>query len=251
MGKIFLHKAASANSNVGRNILLTDLQHELIYCLNGKFFYLSNNCLSICRMDEFIIIPPNTKTFIYENEATCLHWQFDTANAYGSPQIEPRSDNTVSSFKELLLLMMREKERNDSYNRECLAIYEKILLLRLISSLEYTDDSVLKLPSHLNFVISYFKEHCHEKINIPVLLEETGYSYNHVRHLFKNAFGVSPKQYLMQIRLEKARKLIQNTSLSINEIAGRCGFESTVAFNAYYKKRYLKSPIECRLEQKG
>lgn len=236
MSDIFLHKATSMHSEATHKICTPNSQYELIYCLNGKFSYVLNNSCYICKMNEFIVIPPNTDTFIYEDEATCLHWQFNSTSIYKSTQIVQQCDNSVLSFKELLLLMLHEKENNDAYTKTCLIIYEKILLLRLMSPIEHTDDSILNLSTQLRFVLSYFKKHYSENINIPVLLEKTGYSYNYMRHLFKSELGISPKQYLTQIRLAQAQNLIANTDLSVGEIAARCGFGCVSRFNAAYKK---------------
>ena len=253
MSKLFLHKPVSAHSETTYHIYLHNSQHELLYCLDGKFSYTFKNRVYICRMYEFIIVPPNISIDVFESEAKCLHWQFDFVDIYEINQIIPRCDNSVYTIKDLLLLMLEEKNKNNSlnYNKECLASYEVILLLRLMHPLQQPDYASLKLPPHLDFVISYFNEHYNKKINIPVLFEKTGYSYNHIRHLFKNYFHIYSKQYLTQVRLEHARKLILNTDLSLREIALKCGFECVTLLNSSFKKKYFKTPLEYRLEQKG
>lgn len=252
MADIYMNKATSIYSETTLNINLPTSHYELIYCISGKFSYALNNRSYMCRMNEFAIIPPNTNTYVYENEATCLHYQFNATDFYTFASIEPHTDNSIFSFRELLLLMLNEKKRNDSYTNECLKIYKEILLTRLNNPNEYTNTYDIKnLPTQISFVISYFKDHFNENINIPNLLEQTGYSYNHIRHLFKDILGISPKQYLMQIRLTQAKSLLLNTELSVKEISAKCGFKNVSAFNATYKNAYDKTPLEYRLKQKG
>lgn len=63
---------------------------------------------------------------------------------------------------------------------------------------------------------------------------------------FKAAFQVTPHQYLIQVKLEKALELLQRTSLSVNEITWSCGFENTSAFCRAFKNRYGRSPLYFR-----
>lgn len=247
MKDIFLNKATSTFFDNAHKINTTSSRHELIYCLEGKYSYVINNCQYICRMNEFIVIPPNTDFFVFENEADSLHWQFDSTDIHIPFPIVPQSDNSVLSFRELLLLMLHEKENHDAYTEKCLTVYEKILLLRLMQLNERTYDAALNLSPQLTFIVSYLKEHYNENIDFPALFEKTGYSYNHMRHYFKNVLGISPKQYLTQIRFEQAQNLIANTDLPIEEIAAKCGFKSVSLFNYAYKRAFIDPPKDHNL----
>ena len=251
MDKFFLHKPMPVESETANHIFLHNSQHELLYCLDGKFSYSFKNRVYICRINEFIIIPPDVSIYVLESGATCLHWQFDFTDIYETAQIIPSSDNSVHTIKELLIHKMQKKKQNTLFSEECLESYKKILFLRIMYPLQQPDDDFLKLPSHFDFIISYFNEHYNEKIDIQNLFLKTGYSYSHIRRLFKEHFHVSAKQYLTQIRLEHAKDLITNSDLPLREIALKCGFENQSVLNAAFKKEYLKTPLEYRLEQKG
>jgi AraC-like DNA-binding protein len=60
---------------------------------------------------------------------------------------------------------------------------------------------------------------------------------------FKSAFGVTPHQYLLQIRLQNAHSLLKNSSLSVQEITWSCGFENASAFCRAFKSSYGESPL--------
>lgn len=62
--------------------------------------------------------------------------------------------------------------------------------------------------------------------------------------VFKNETGVTFTDYLIRIRMEKARGLLENTSMKMYEISSRVGYENAAYFSASFKKYYGKSPSE-------
>lgn len=63
---------------------------------------------------------------------------------------------------------------------------------------------------------------------------------------FKSAFGSTPHQYLLQVRLQNALLLLRNSSLTVQEITWRCGFENPSAFCRAFKASYGHSPLHFR-----
>jgi len=64
--------------------------------------------------------------------------------------------------------------------------------------------------------------------------------------MFKRYTGLSPAQYFLQLKLNKAKDLLLNTSMSIKEISVITGFESQYYFSRFFKKRIGMSPIQQR-----
>ncbi len=73
-----------------------------------------------------------------------------------------------------------------------------------------------------------------------------GVSARHLRRLFVEEIGKTPKQLSFEIRLNLCRKLISETALPITEIAFAAGFTSVRRFNDAFKERFKKSPSEIR-----
>jgi len=65
---------------------------------------------------------------------------------------------------------------------------------------------------------------------------------------FKKYFGLSPHQYIIQHRLNMAKKLMQTTSLSITEICFEVGYSDTTSFGKLFKKYFLSTPAVFRLD---
>lgn len=86
---------------------------------------------------------------------------------------------------------------------------------------------------------------------MPELARELGMAYSLFRREFKRHTGLAPYQYLQQLRLEKARRLIGNTDESIKEIADRLGFASAYHLSAAFKARYGEAPAHWRHRDLG
>jgi AraC-like DNA-binding protein len=81
---------------------------------------------------------------------------------------------------------------------------------------------------------------------IPGLARELGIAYSYFRREFKRQTGLAPYQYVRQMRLEKARRLIGNSTDSLQVIADRLGFASPYHLSAAFKKRYGLAPDHWR-----
>ena len=74
-----------------------------------------------------------------------------------------------------------------------------------------------------------------EPLSVEQLARELNVSYSSFRQAFKAQTGISPKQYQLQIRLEKAQDLLANTSKSVGEIAEILGFDSLFHLSKQFK----------------
>jgi len=63
-------------------------------------------------------------------------------------------------------------------------------------------------------------------LSLQTLANESGYSRVHFVRMFKAATGYSPHNYLLNMKLERARELLRNPSISLIDIAFDCGFSS-------------------------
>lgn len=73
-----------------------------------------------------------------------------------------------------------------------------------------------------------------------------GLSARHLRRLFMDEIGKTPKQIAFENRLNLSRKLISETQLSMTEVAFASGFSSVRRFNDAFKERFKKTPSQIR-----
>ncbi|MCS7187889.1 MAG: AraC family transcriptional regulator [Armatimonadetes bacterium] len=84
------------------------------------------------------------------------------------------------------------------------------------------------------------------KITVSDLAKATMCSPTHLRRLFQKAVGMSPRQWLLERRLQRAAQLLQTTDKTIQQIADICGFESLSHFTRYFKAKFGMSPSQYR-----
>jgi len=118
--------------------------------------------------------------------------------------------------------------------------FENLRKLNSLSSLKIsTKKEILKrLLQGKNFIDDNFKE----KIDVKDIARTSCLSEFHFFRSFKEAFGISPHNYLIKKRLNEAQKLLQNDSSSIGETAFICGFADIHSFSKSYKKHFGQSP---------
>lgn len=82
------------------------------------------------------------------------------------------------------------------------------------------------------------------------LAERSYLSVSRFAALFRAVLGVSPGDYVREVRLQRGQTLLLSTTLTVCEIAGRCGFKSEFHFSRLFKARFGSSPTSYRARRK-
>ena len=95
-------------------------------------------------------------------------------------------------------------------------------------------------------LITYLNVHYGEDISLEQMTEVAHVSERTLRRLFGDILGASPKAYLMDIRLLKAKQLLIESQMSITEISNRTGFCDSNYFSKQFHKKFSCSPKNIR-----
>ena len=98
----------------------------------------------------------------------------------------------------------------------------------------------------INSITRYLQEHLSEELSLSVLAEEFHLNPQYISQLFKNEIGVNFLAYLTGIRMEKAKKLLLSSSLSVAEVAERSGYADYRVFTKAFKKSEGVTPSQYR-----
>lgn len=96
--------------------------------------------------------------------------------------------------------------------------------------------------THVVRAISIMDAAIEEPLSSKDIASDLGISVRQLERLFGRYFNTSPKKYYADLRLERARKLLLQTELSISEIAYACGFQSSSNFSRVYRKAFGAPP---------
>ncbi|MFY0758514.1 bifunctional transcriptional activator/DNA repair enzyme AdaA [Metabacillus dongyingensis] len=107
----------------------------------------------------------------------------------------------------------------------------------------------LHLPAEewIEQIVQWIDQHYCESLTLQTLADISHGSPYHLQRLFKRVKGISPSEYVQQIRLEKAIDLLETSGLSISEIGSAVGFSSTPYFITLFKKKLGYTPSSYRI----
>ncbi len=214
--------------------------YELVYFLNGSGKTIIEDKSFVVKEHSYCIVPPETK-------------HIECIDGYGEILfIGFNLDDNSIDFKEGVYhnrdisLFSLINEIFNEYKRQELGFQtasNAFLKLFLISVLRnFTKDS--QNCKDLNYIKEYIDQHFDQKIDFKQLSLLSGYSYDYFRHIFKQKFGLAPKDYMIDIRLNTARQLLRNTDLSCTQIAYKCGFSNSAQLTAMFKEKFGYPPTK-------
>ena len=95
-------------------------------------------------------------------------------------------------------------------------------------------------------ILHYINDRIEEDIHVQDIAEAFHYSEKHIRALFKNTLGISPKQYINKVKLENVCHLLINTTMPLQDIAEKYRFASVSHLVNCFKKKYGVTPSKYR-----
>lgn len=106
-----------------------------------------------------------------------------------------------------------------------------------------------KALSHVRAIegpVNYIREHYHRNICVEELAELAHLSVSALERRFKKHLAKTPNQFINEIRLENARKLLVETRLPISQIAYQCGFAEPSYFSKQFRRLFGEIPSQMR-----
>jgi AraC family transcriptional regulator len=101
-------------------------------------------------------------------------------------------------------------------------------------------------PQRLQKCLDYIEAHLEEDIPLQEMAELVGMSQYHFARMFKQSVSIAPHQYIIQQRIERAKKLLLNRNMTILEVSKNCGFNNPSHFNRHFVKIVNMTPSAYR-----
>lgn len=116
-------------------------------------------------------------------------------------------------------------------------------IMQLFKSLDIQANSgLLERNDHIVRAIEFMKSNLHRPLNLEDLAQAANLSKYHFSRLFTSVMGITPWNYLTQIRMEKAGYLLQTQAHKIHEIAEMVGYSTVNYFDKVFRKSFGTSP---------
>lgn len=139
------------------------------------------------------------------------------------------------------------KRKNTAYRSECLSILYKILSL-----LAKHEETVMHPTNYAKIrpAIDYMHEHYTQKdFRVEDLSRLVELDAKYFRMLFHKKYGISPKEFVLQLKLSRAKELLTEGKNSLTEIAARLGFSDVYHLSKAFKKKTGMTPTQYKKSQ--
>lgn len=133
--------------------------------------------------------------------------------------------------------------RGFAYHNQCmLLLYSIILALQTESKAQYIGSRAKRLvESAEDFIKCNLSD---TKLSVASVADRLGISPEYLRRIFKCECKSSPKQYILELRIERAKELLNIGEMKVCAVGEVCGFESPSHFSAEFKKATSFTPTE-------
>lgn len=162
-----------------------------------------------------------------------------------------KKNDIINVIKRILRERMKPQVWGDFLS--CLLVMELFVLLSRTLKLEW-EQSVknrnLKLHELLNVAKEYIDQNYAKELTLSQVAKYIYLSDSYFAHSFKDKFGISPKSYILKIRIEEAKELLENTDMKIADVARSVGFSSQQRFNDIFRKFTEMTPLKYRQMKK-
>lgn len=114
---------------------------------------------------------------------------------------------------------------------------------------DYYSEMFSSLINEGGELISFMTEYAFNPWPVERYAEMLGLSLRKFNYLFKSRYGISPKQWLRETRLNRASYLLGATLMPVADIASLCGFSNHAYFSEAFRKHYACTPSQWREQQ--
>ncbi len=237
--------------------------YQILYTPVGKIRAFLNGSEYIYPAGTVIIHHPNQpqKYSYFKSDCSESMWTHfsgkdaeDTLKRFGLASQNVFFINPPHSLKPLFLQLISECQSKNPFNMESASLILQNILLHIARNAackrtpdtSHESNSTIGEQSEITKAIRYFNEHFAEKININDYAKELHITSCWFSRIFRTFAGTTPMQYIIYLRISKAKFLLENTDMSISEISSTVGYADPMYFSRLFKKNSGITPLDYR-----
>lgn len=161
------------------------------------------------------------------------------------------NDSNVAQLKQLINTILKESKSQEVNHEKIVEHNLQLLFLNLtrVNFLRFVGvDFTTTKQDNITEIKEYITDNASSNITLDTISEIFFMSKYYISTLFKQYFGISPIDYLINVRIDNAIHLLINSSLPISNIATQTGFASLPYFSKIFKDRTDFAPTHFRKE---
>ena len=234
--------------------------YQILYVSEGMaHFSLDGTRYDVGKGGVFLYRPEMPQDYYYVlHEKPDIYWIHFTGSGVeqllaslgliaGSPILLTVKEELAELFEKIITEI-----RMDRFSSTVMTeAYFKQLLILIARNYNSHEREKRGYHSMLDEVINQIHHEYQKDINISVLADSHHISCCWFIREFKRYTGYSPKQYITNLRLQNAKELLNNHSLSINDVANLVGYDNQLYFSRIFRKYVGMSPSDYREKENG
>src|SRR5690625_5175622 len=228
---------------------------ELFYIVSGKGAFILPDREIPVQENDLVIINPNIEHTEKSNKQDSL--EYIALGLEGITFSLPKEDSQIGLFtyqgdrEDILFylnkLLQEVKDGNDDFEIICQNIIEILVIkLRRAKNILIQNNKPKQINQSVSLVKHYINQNYREQITLDMLAKVENINKYYLAHTFKQDIGISPIEYLNQVRIKEAKTLLETTNYTIAEIARFNGFSSQSFFTQVFKREVDQTPTEYR-----
>lgn len=223
--------------------------YYLIYVIDGQLSIDIDGSEHIAKKGSAVIFPPKYK-YKYGGKPPVHYLYVHFTGSYADKFLRECGFDNLPCIIENDFSVELERRFNLLINtflfNESLSIQKCACLLQEILIDIYKDAEEKANDSPLGASLKYIHSSFRSKIEIPYLANLENLSNSRYITLFKKQMGKSPNEYIIDLRLQLAKNLLDNTNMSIRQISESVGYNDQYFFSRLFKKHLGISPQNYR-----
>ncbi len=229
--------------------------YQLLYVAEGmSHFQIGDMTYDVGKRGIFLYRPEVPQHYYYLlSEKPDIYWIHFTGReaesllaALGIPSEKPIQLQGKEELTELFEKIIVELRMERYQKMEMAEALFRQLLITIARNYNFGGLEKRVYHSMFDEVVNQFHHEYQRDINIAKLADSYHISCCWFIREFKNYTGYSPKQYITNLRLQNAKELLRNHSLSISDVASLVGYENQLYFSRIFHKYIGMSPSEYR-----
>ena len=228
----------TVDSPKGRQVQIRNRNsYGITFCYSGRITYYQNSRAVVSDHDHMVLLPKGQDYFL-DCDASGL---FPVINIDCAPDFCVTTPTAFPIRQPESYLKDYERLKELYFLRGSRAKCMSILydMLGSIATENITGNRIVTAAVH--FMDEHFAD---AALANAVVANHVGISEVYLRRLFKEACHTTPKQYILELRIRKAKQLLAEGHLPVNEVAENCGFASVYHFSRAFHHVVGSSPTE-------
>ncbi|NKB62129.1 MAG: helix-turn-helix domain-containing protein [Gammaproteobacteria bacterium] len=227
--------------------------HQLVFPLMGSMDIEVNTQKTVIEKNQIAVIPANVDhTFHIHNDKDMHTNQFMVANipldlspsvSMLPPFINLNLDQGLNHYLYFLENEINSKKRNsfdsgETRKKQIILLFIQLLVDRF------------SLPERIDKRLVVAHRYMNQRLDQPITVREIALAAHlgerQMTTLFRRSFGMPPKRYLLEQRMQLAWHLLSGTTMSVQQVGDKCGYTSISAFSTRFSQHFGRSPMDIR-----